>query len=93
MKIISKLFFTLIIIGGSLSLFSQATTDSVKSTILSSEAYSVLNIPKLEISPEKEIVIVVIDDGFRLSHDAIKDFIYTNNKEIPGNLIDDDNNG
>ncbi|WP_028979015.1 S8 family serine peptidase [Sporocytophaga myxococcoides] len=41
----------------------------------------------------KVIKVAVVDDGFRLTHDAIKSFIYTNEKEIKGNKIDDDGNG
>lgn len=45
-------------------------------------------------SASKKIVkVAVVDDGFRLSHHAIKPFIYTNQKEIKGNKIDDDGNG
>lgn len=42
---------------------------------------------------ERPIVIAVIDDGFRLDHEYLKDFIYKNELEIPGNQIDDDGNG
>lgn len=39
------------------------------------------------------IVVAVIDDGTDLSHEDLIDNIWTNNDEIPGNNIDDDNNG
>ncbi|MBO9698686.1 MAG: S8 family serine peptidase [Sporocytophaga sp.] len=41
----------------------------------------------------KVVKVAIVDDGFRLTHDAIKPFIYTNKKEIKGNRIDDDGNG
>jgi len=41
----------------------------------------------------KEIVVAVTDDGVSLTHDDLKDSIWNNSKEIPGNGIDDDNNG
>ncbi len=41
----------------------------------------------------KVVKVAVVDDAFRLSHSAIKSFIYTNPKEIIGNKIDDDGNG
>lgn len=41
----------------------------------------------------KVVKVAVVDDGFRLSHHAIKSFIFTNEKEIQGNKIDDDGNG
>ena len=40
-----------------------------------------------------KIMIAVIDSGTNINHDAIKDYIFTNKKEIPNNNIDDDNNG
>ncbi len=42
---------------------------------------------------EKEIVVAVTDDGFRLDHEDLKNSWYSNPNEIPGNNIDDDNNG
>lgn len=42
---------------------------------------------------DRPIVIAVVDDGFRLSHQGLKDFIYKNELEIPDNQIDDDGNG
>jgi subtilisin family serine protease len=41
----------------------------------------------------KEIVVAVTDDGYRLDHEDLKDSWYSNPNEIPGNNIDDDNNG
>lgn len=43
--------------------------------------------------PKKEILIAVIDDAFDLNHPFLKSYYYKNPKEIPGNNIDDDNNG
>jgi cell wall-associated protease len=40
-----------------------------------------------------EIVVAVIDGGVDIYHEDLKDVIWTNPKEIPGNGIDDDNNG
>ncbi len=42
---------------------------------------------------ERPIVIAVIDDGFRLSHQWLQDFIYENKLEVPNNQLDDDGNG
>ena len=56
---------------------------------------SQLNIPQ-NSAPEtgkKEIVIAIVDDGVRTTHRDLKDFIWTNPKEIPRNHIDDDGNG
>lgn len=39
------------------------------------------------------VVVAVTDDGVDLSHEDLKNMISLNTKEIPGNGIDDDNNG
>ena len=44
-------------------------------------------------SAKEKIVIAVVDDGVRISHQDIKDFIWKNPQEIPNNEIDDDGNG
>ena len=41
----------------------------------------------------KEIVIAVIDGGIQVDHPDLQGQIYVNRREIPGNGIDDDNNG
>lgn len=41
----------------------------------------------------KDIVIAVIDTGVNYNHPDLKNNIWTNQGEIPGNNIDDDNNG
>ncbi|HTF81139.1 MAG TPA: S8 family serine peptidase, partial [Cytophagales bacterium] len=57
-------------------------------------AYRVLNIPTLKLTPPKKpIIVAVVDDGFRLSHNDLKAYIFQNTKEIPLNQKDDDNNG
>ncbi|MCF8218495.1 MAG: S8 family serine peptidase [Bacteroidales bacterium] len=40
-----------------------------------------------------EIVVAVIDAGVDTNHIALQDHIWVNKDEIPGNNIDDDNNG
>src|SRR4051812_46853380 len=47
----------------------------------------------LRIQPGKVVKIAVLDDGFRLTHAALRNLIWTNPAEIPGNGIDDDGNG
>jgi hypothetical protein len=71
----------------------QADTISKNNKNLSKWAYEVLNIPTINDKNSKEIIVAVIDDGFRLSHKSLKDFIYINKDEIPGNNLDDDQNG
>lgn len=54
-----------------------------------------LNIPqnRAPATGKKEIVIAIVDDGVRTTHQGLKDFIWTHPKEIPRNHIDDDGNG
>ncbi|HEV7622213.1 MAG TPA: S8 family peptidase, partial [Flavisolibacter sp.] len=39
------------------------------------------------------VVVAVIDSGIDTTHEDLKSVLWTNPKEIPGNGIDDDNNG
>jgi hypothetical protein len=39
------------------------------------------------------VVVAVIDTGIDIDHEDLKDNIWTNPKEIPGNGVDDDRNG
>lgn len=41
----------------------------------------------------KTVVVAVIDSGVDIDHEDLKGQIWTNEDEIPGNGIDDDNNG
>lgn len=43
--------------------------------------------------PLKKIIVAVIDDGLDDTHPDLEGMEWTNKKEIPGNNIDDDNNG
>ncbi len=42
---------------------------------------------------KKEVVIAIVDDGIRTTHQDVKNFIWTNPREKPRNHIDDDGNG
>ncbi|MEM9835224.1 MAG: S8 family serine peptidase [Bacteroidota bacterium] len=41
----------------------------------------------------QKVVVAVIDSGVDIEHEDLKDIIWTNTDEIPGNNRDDDNNG
>jgi len=43
--------------------------------------------------PKAKIIVAVIDGGTDIRHEDLKDVLWTNAKEIPGNGIDDDGNG
>ncbi|MBB4077703.1 subtilisin family serine protease [Lewinella aquimaris] len=47
----------------------------------------------LEGKKAETVVVAVIDSGVDIEHEDLKDVIWTNPNEIPGNGIDDDNNG
>ena len=42
---------------------------------------------------DPDIVVAVVDEGVKYSHPDLADNMWVNTKEIPGNGIDDDNNG
>lgn len=43
--------------------------------------------------PKQKVVVAVIDSGTDIKHEDLKDVLWVNKKEIPGNGIDDDKNG
>lgn len=63
-------------------------TDSVYGTSVS-KAYAKLLLGK----KSQQVIVAVIDTGLDTAHEDLKDRIWTNKEEIPGNNIDDDHNG
>ena len=47
----------------------------------------------LEGRKSKPVIIAVIDSGIDTTHEDLKNILWTNTREIPGNGIDDDGNG
>jgi len=58
--------------------------------ISTEKAYNELLINK---KPKAKIIVAVIDGGTDIRHEDLKDVLWTNTREIPGNGIDDDGNG
>ena len=54
------------------------------------KAYDFAKLKKLK---SKTVLVAVIDSGVDTLHEDLKDILWTNPKEIPGNGIDDDHNG
>lgn len=44
-------------------------------------------------TPKKKVIVAVLDGGVDIGHEDLKDNIWINKGEIPGNGIDDDHNG
>ncbi len=44
-------------------------------------------------SKKDQIVIAVVDDGVRITHQDLRAFVWTNGGEVPNNNVDDDGNG
>lgn len=64
-------------------------TDSIYGTA-SDAAYAYAESKGLKPSP---VIVAVIDSGVEITHDDLKNVLWTNADEIPGNGIDDDKNG
>jgi cell wall-associated protease len=62
-------------------------TDSIAGTSL----YKAYELLKGRVSTT--VIVAVIDNGVDVEHQDLKDVIWTNTKEIPGNGVDDDHNG
>jgi len=63
-------------------------TDHIQG-VSADKTYSTL----LQGKPSKTVLVAVIDSGIDIDHEDLKDLIWTNEDEIPGNGIDDDKNG
>lgn len=53
---------------------------------------TMINVPLSPTAPTEQVVVAIVDDGFRLSHDQLSSFIWSNPRET-NNRLDDDGNG
>ncbi len=65
------------------------TTDKVNGT----GGDAAIQLLKSKSKKSQTVIVAVLDSGVEIDHDDLKDVIWTNPGEIPGNNKDDDNNG
>lgn len=92
-----KLIFSVIVFSMSLSVVGQKAqknwynkspkTEKIYGTG-AENAYELLKDKKAQ-----EVIVAVIDSGVEVDHEDLKDVLWVNPGEIPGNGIDDDGNG
>lgn len=93
-KVIITLSFAIFSIGISNFIYGQVDPKIVNwyngggSGMHTEKAYK-----KLKNKKSNTVVVAVIDSGIDIEHEDLKGKIWTNPKEIAGNLIDDDKNG
>ncbi len=93
-KIIIRLSFSLLALGLTSTVFGQVEKgvlnwyNTGKAGLQTEKAYKLL-----KNQPSKTVIVAVIDSGVDIEHEDLQGKIWTNTKEIPGNGIDDDNNG
>ncbi len=68
--------------------FNQDAQENKANGVSTEKAYDYL-----KGRASKTVVVAVIDSGIDVDHEDLKDVVWTNNGEIAGNGIDDDNNG
>jgi len=94
---VGSFFYVLLLFAlvsaGSPEITYASGSDTVKQDLADSWACKILNIVHQKALAGAVVKVAVVDDGFRLSHKTLKNFIYTNEQEIPGNFQDDDHNG
>ncbi len=69
--------------------YSDLVTDTIPGMSVD-KAYAEL-IPSL--GEGKKVIVAVVDSGVDIEHEDLKNVIWTNEKEVPNNGIDDDKNG
>lgn len=93
-KLVVKLSFSFFALGISNAVVGQVDKDVLNwyngggSGMHTTSAYKALKKKK-----STTVIVAVIDSGIDIEHKDLQGKIWTNTKEIPGNGIDDDNNG
>lgn len=68
--------------------FNLDQTENQVTGVSTEKAYQLL-----KDKPSKTVVVGVIDSGIDINHEDLKDVIWVNEDETPGNGVDDDKNG
>ncbi|SHF07216.1 S8 family peptidase [Pedobacter caeni] len=98
-----QLFFTALFLLTNASVFAQSKDVKLPANWfnldLAQDGYFGISTEKAykellkDKKPRQKIIVAVIDGGIDINHEDLKDILWTNKKEIPGNGIDDDGNG
>lgn len=100
-RLLKRTLVLMILSSWSITLFAQRSTvprgwhlldlkDSGYYGISIDKAYTFVQSKKLKSTP---VIVAVIDSGVDTTHEDLRSVLWRNPKEIPGNGIDDDNNG
>lgn len=103
-KTVSIICFTCLFLSGCKTLKKTTTSKTEKESrqVWYTKDYDKDNIPGISLDKwynhnkkksKKEVIVAVIDTQIDKNHEDLKGQLWTNNKEIPNNGIDDDNNG
>lgn len=84
--IIKAIAFAIILLSSINSVFAN-------DTLYQNLAYDMLNIVTKKSKNNKVVKVAIVDDGFRLSHKVLKNYVFKNENEILNNFRDDDKNG
>lgn len=103
MSFLNKLIYTIAILILPITLFAQSSGDESpvanwQNLDLKADGVFGISTEKAykEILKDKNsstVIVAVIDGGVDTLHEDLKDVLWVNSKEIPGNGIDDDKNG
>lgn len=92
-----KQLFLLLALVATVSLSAQETPENWWDLDRTDDSYPGVSAAKaheyLRGKQATTTVVAVIDSGVDIEHEDLKDVIWTNDDEIPGNGVDDDNNG
>jgi len=72
---------------------SETTSDTLHQEDGSGRYFNIIHLIQQKVATGSVVKVAVVDDGFRLTHKTLKEFIFTNEKEIASNYQDDDLNG